>query len=151
MSGSRYWKEGVMLLASSSYQKKATYFRGVWNSGHLDVILTIVVGIVRKGFCRSADGHGPEQAAFCSEAPDEGALIQCRGWVVLLIRRRKSQRMVSKSYRGNELDRADCCDMLRLYGSCSSRNLPRRQGVPGPPERFPPLESGRRTQRHPTT
>jgi hypothetical protein len=51
----------------------------------MDLILTTVVGVIGKGFCCSPDGHSPEQAALCSEAPDEDTLIHRRSWVILFI------------------------------------------------------------------
>src|SRR6266853_6003614 len=74
-------------LSIISHHRKSTYFWSVWNSGHLNhVILTSVVGVFRKGFCCSPDGHGPEQAALCPEAPDEDTLVQYRGRIVLSTR-----------------------------------------------------------------
>src|SRR6266851_9355601 len=55
---------------SSSHHRKITHFLSVWNSGHLDFVFTTVVRVVRKGFCRSLDGHGgfgPEKATLCSD------------------------------------------------------------------------------------
>jgi len=51
----------------------------------MDLILTTVVGVIRKGFCCSPDGHSPEQAALCSEAPDKDTLIHRRRWAILFI------------------------------------------------------------------
>ena len=51
----------------------------------MDLILTTVVGVIRKGFCCSPDGNSPEKAALCSEAPDKDTLIHRRSWAILFI------------------------------------------------------------------
>jgi len=72
-----------MFLSPSLHHRKITYFRGIWNSRYMDIILTTVVGVIRKGFCCSPYGHSPEQAALCSEAPDKDTLIHRRRWAIL--------------------------------------------------------------------
>jgi hypothetical protein len=57
----------------------------VWNPDHLDLILLTVVRVIKKGFCCSSHGYDPEKAARCSEAPDEDALVQCRGWIIIIL------------------------------------------------------------------
>jgi hypothetical protein len=62
-----------MLPSSASDQGGATYFRNVWDSGHLD-LLTTVVRVVRRGFCCSPNALGPEKATHFSDRinnPDE--------------------------------------------------------------------------------
>jgi hypothetical protein len=65
-----------MLFSSLSQHSRGTYSRGVWNSVGLDHIPMTTVRVVRKGFCFSPDGSGPEEEALCSEAPDEDALTR---------------------------------------------------------------------------
>jgi hypothetical protein len=49
----------------------------------LDLILTVVVGIVRRWFRFSSEGLYPEETALCSEASDKDALILIRAWIFL--------------------------------------------------------------------
>jgi len=49
----------------------------------LGLILTVVVGVVRKWFRFSPDDLDPEKAVQYSEAPDEDALTLSRTWISL--------------------------------------------------------------------
>jgi hypothetical protein len=49
----------------------------------LNLILTVVVGIVRRWFRFSSEGLYPEETALCSEASDKDALILIRAWIFL--------------------------------------------------------------------
>jgi hypothetical protein len=53
----------------------------------LYLILPTVVRVIRMGFCLSPEMFDPEEsAAFCSESPDENALIQGQGLIKILVR-----------------------------------------------------------------
>jgi hypothetical protein len=71
-------------------------------------ILVTVVGVVGKGFCCSPDGFGPENDTLCSEAPDENALVQCRGWIIIILLyltlKRKNQCTASKGKSGKRTE-----------------------------------------------
>lgn len=56
----------MLLHSSSSDHRKTTYFRSVWDLGHLN-LLTMVVKVVGRGFSYSSDAFDPEKAAHCSE------------------------------------------------------------------------------------
>ena len=75
-----------MFPSSSPHHMRTTYFRIVWNSGHVNLVLRIVLRVVRKGSGGSPDALEPGKAAFCSEALDEDTLVHCRGWIILLVR-----------------------------------------------------------------
>ena len=71
----------------------------MWNilkSGHLYLILMIVVRVVRKGFGCSPDAFHPEYDTLCSEALDKDALIRCSGLITLSMRSNKIQYRASK-------------------------------------------------------
>jgi len=42
----------------------------------LFLIVFAIARVIRTGFCCSSEWFGPEKTAFCSEAPDEDALIR---------------------------------------------------------------------------
>ena len=93
---------------------KTTYFRNTRDSCHLYLIVPGVVRVVRTGFCCSTEVFDPEEAALCSEAPNEDALIQSRGWILLPIHQKKNQYMPNKRSRGNGLGQTDCCHTPRI-------------------------------------
>jgi hypothetical protein len=70
-------------IVSPQNSRTSTYSWSIWNLGHLDLIimtvLRIVVVVIGKGFGCCPDGNSPEQAALCSKASDEDALVHCRG------------------------------------------------------------------------
>jgi len=120
----------------------------------IDLILTLVVGVIRKWFRFSPDDLDPEKAALCSEAPNEDALVLCRGpreRVILLLRQKKNQGIASKRSQENGLVRISRCDMKRFHGTefCSNKNFPYHQGAIQRPEKFPPPERYQQMQRHP--
>jgi hypothetical protein len=67
--------KGIIILPPRHRKTRTTYFWSVLYLGHLDLILTTVFRIVRKGLCRSPHGFSPEHLTLCSEAPDEDTLI----------------------------------------------------------------------------
>ena len=107
----------------------------------------LVVGVIRKWFRFSPYRLNTEKAALCSETPDEDTLVLCWGRVILLIRQKKNQGMVSKRSQGNGLVRISRCDMQLFHGSesCSNKTLPYHQR----PEKFPRPERYQRMQRRP--
>jgi hypothetical protein len=94
--------------------KKTTYFLSTWRSFHLYLIVSGVVRVVRMGFCCSTEVVDSVEAALCSEALNEDALIRSREWILLSKqqRKRKNQYMPSERSRGNERGQNDCCDTL---------------------------------------
>ena len=95
--------------------KKTTYFRNTWDSCHLYLIVSGVVRVVRTGFCCSTEVCEPEEAALCSEALNEDALIRSRGWILLSIQQRqKISTSLGKRSRGNGLGQNDCCYTPRI-------------------------------------
>src|SRR6266850_575239 len=117
MSGSRYWSEGVMLSFSSPNHRKTTYMRSAWDRDHLPLNLATVVRVLRKGFCCSPDGSGPEEKPLCSKTPDEDAFVLR---IILLIRQRNGQCTARECSQENGLGGADCCDMLQLHAHCAN-------------------------------
>ena len=101
LSGSPCWNQGVLVPALSHHGKTITYFGSGRISGHLDLVLTVVVGVVRKWLRFRPDDLNPEKAAPCSEAPDEETLVLFRGPVssTLLVRWKKNQCMASNASR----------------------------------------------------
>src|SRR6266850_4778051 len=71
-------KASCLSGSSTSHHRVNTYFRSVWNSGYLDLVLTAIVRFIRKRFRCSPEGLYPEQSARCSEALEEDALVRCR-------------------------------------------------------------------------
>jgi hypothetical protein len=65
-----------MFFSSLSEHMNTTYIPNVWNSGRLNLVLMTVVRTVRMAFCCGLDGFDQGNAALCSEAPDEDALIR---------------------------------------------------------------------------
>jgi hypothetical protein len=56
-----------------------TYFRSIWDSGYLNLILMTIVRVVRKRFCCGTEGFDPEEATRGSETLDEDTLVKCLG------------------------------------------------------------------------
>jgi hypothetical protein len=55
--------------------RTTAYYRDPGSLRHLYLIVSVVVRIVRLGFCRGSDSPAKEEAALCSEAFNKDALI----------------------------------------------------------------------------
>ena len=78
-----------MLLSPITHDRKNAYIRDTGDSCHLYFVVSVVVRIVRLGFCCSLDSSAKEEDALRTKAPNEDALIPSRrfllpsqGWIL---------------------------------------------------------------------
>src|SRR6266850_2180235 len=116
MSALRCWNQVSCPIISPP---RTTYSGGIWHFklGRLEFILIATVRVVRKGFCCSPDGSGPEEKPLCSKTPDEDAFVLR---IILLIRQRNGQCTARECSQENGLGGADCCDMPQLHAHCAN-------------------------------